>query len=249
MIVVDWTDLASFDFFSAREHGREFVARAIKHVIEGIYRTYETTLDGWTFPAFLRLFWMIGHSLGGQISGLVGSLFQPGGKIGLIIGADTARPGFEPKSTQFHYLNQADALWVVMIHTSKMGMISMTGHLNIYINGRENIVPASAEYSHKRVVNIIRVMLEKHFEEAPIDAMVCDNRETNTISTSKEYYTFPLNVPEDGKRLPVKEPIFWYVHTIPDDPEPNPEFHRLCSQFKFKEYVRGPVHLRDVILT
>ncbi|KAK6167303.1 hypothetical protein SNE40_021368 [Patella caerulea] len=81
----------------------------------------------------------IGHSLGAQLSGIVGNKVN---KIGRISGLDPAQPLFDKFSSN-HYLDKSDATFVDVIHTdgadfsgiAGYGWIKASGHIDFYPNG------------------------------------------------------------------------------------------------------------------
>lgn len=81
---------------------------------------------------------MIGHSLGGQIAGLVGKNVQnlTGLNISRITGLDPAGPLFFPSDTE-NRLTSADADLVVALHTDGLvyGYYYQIGGIDFYANG------------------------------------------------------------------------------------------------------------------
>lgn len=76
---------------------------------------------------------VIGFSLGGRISGLVGERIQTG-TLGRITGIDASYPWLPPR-TNSEFLDAGDADLVVNIRTSPVGSHSPPGHIDFYANG------------------------------------------------------------------------------------------------------------------
>jgi pimeloyl-ACP methyl ester carboxylesterase len=85
---------------------------------------------------------LIGHSIGGQLSGFIGKYVQANSpyKIQRITGLDPAGPSFSTEFILMPYyttqLNKTDARFVDVIHTdSFMGIPYSIGHVDFYPNG------------------------------------------------------------------------------------------------------------------
>lgn len=78
----------------------------------------------------------VGHSLGAHICGLLGQLLKSNGaKLAKIFGLDPAGPCFE-RYSEANRLDQTDADFVSVIHTSKLlGFKRPLGHVDYYPNG------------------------------------------------------------------------------------------------------------------
>jgi hypothetical protein len=78
----------------------------------------------------------IGHSLGAHTCGLFGKYLRDKQKITLtrISGLDPAGPCFE-KSDETNRLDKSDAVYVDVIHTSRLfGILKSIGHIDFYPN-------------------------------------------------------------------------------------------------------------------
>lgn len=96
---------------------------------------------------------IVGHSLGGHTSGLIGKKVKAG-KIPKIVGLDPASVGFSVGSANDR-LDKADANYVEVVHTSSLGMSSPIGHVDHYPNGFSSRMPGcgvdvSSACSHGR---------------------------------------------------------------------------------------------------
>lgn len=78
---------------------------------------------------------VIGFSLGGQTSGMMGH-FKQGRKIPRITGLDPAKPCFTDVPKEYK-LDEGDADFVNVLHTDAMlrGVLSRAGHVDFYVNG------------------------------------------------------------------------------------------------------------------
>lgn len=75
---------------------------------------------------------LIGFSLGGRISGIIGDLVKAG-KIGRITGLDASYPWAQsPSSSEF--LDASDAKLVINMRTSPVGSRSPPGHIDFFAN-------------------------------------------------------------------------------------------------------------------
>ncbi|XP_055540996.1 pancreatic lipase-related protein 2-like isoform X2 [Wyeomyia smithii] len=78
---------------------------------------------------------VVGFSLGGQTSGMIGNYLRAG-KLQRITGLDPAKPLFITAPSEFK-LDQSDAEFVQVIHTDVFarGILHPSGHTDFYING------------------------------------------------------------------------------------------------------------------
>ncbi|KAG0716669.1 Lipoprotein lipase [Chionoecetes opilio] len=105
---------------------------------------------------------VVGFSLGGRISGLVGARVTSG-PLGRITGLDASYPWLPPR-THEEYLDAGDAALVVTLRTSPLGQHSPPGHIDFHANGGHLqpgcstwYTPNTAEQvcSHYRAVQIM----------------------------------------------------------------------------------------------
>lgn len=96
------------------------------------------------YSANLSDFHLIGHSLGGQISGFVGKTVQnlTGSSVGRITGLDPAGPLFLPSNPDGR-LASTDADIVVALHTDGLvyGYYNPIGGIDFYANGGTSVQP------------------------------------------------------------------------------------------------------------
>ncbi|XP_022905351.2 pancreatic triacylglycerol lipase-like [Onthophagus taurus] len=100
---------------------------------------------------------LLGHSLGGQLTGFTGKAVQSrtGKKVDRITGLDPAGPGFATASRE-NRLDSNDANKVDVIHTDSgvlgLGISISVGHVNFWPNGGSAIQPGCSEFlcSHSR---------------------------------------------------------------------------------------------------
>lgn len=76
---------------------------------------------------------LMGFSLGGRISGLVGNRVKSG-PLGRITGMDASYP-WQPPKTNEEFLDASDAALVVTLRTSTIGSYSPPGHIDFHANG------------------------------------------------------------------------------------------------------------------
>ncbi|XP_053691869.1 pancreatic lipase-related protein 2-like [Sabethes cyaneus] len=78
---------------------------------------------------------VVGFSLGGQTSGMIGNYLKAG-KLKRVTGLDPAKPLFITAPSEFK-LDQSDAEFVQVIHTDVFarGILHPSGHTDFYING------------------------------------------------------------------------------------------------------------------
>lgn len=166
MIFVDWTELANKDYSSVSEKNMPFVAEAVAAVVMGL----DVIQNAQSLADFLLKFWFFGHSLGAHLMGNVGHIIKektenPKNKMAIFVGVDAAGRGFNPENTKNHFLNHEDAHTVIMIRTSQMATPILAGHKNFFVNGGINVVPGSAELSHKRALNILLELVKMYFAD------------------------------------------------------------------------------------
>lgn len=124
---VDWSRLASYAYtIAALSHTRKTAA----HIVDFIKVLEANGADVGEMS-------IIGHSLGAQIAGFVGSGLD--GKFKAIYGLDPAGPGFTfPfQDSREARLDDTDAKYVQCIHTSRLtlGVNYTCGHSDFYPNG------------------------------------------------------------------------------------------------------------------
>ncbi|KAH7640541.1 pancreatic triacylglycerol lipase [Dermatophagoides farinae] len=133
VIVVDWRGGSmNVDYLQSSSNTR-LVGAMIAKFIEKMNNVYKTDNDHYT---------IMGHSLGGQISGFTGKhLRNP--KARLILGLDPAGPAFNDVSEDGRLVPD-DAKLVVSIHTNGgknvldgFGTLNPSGHYNFFPNGGE----------------------------------------------------------------------------------------------------------------
>ncbi|XP_044740875.1 pancreatic lipase-related protein 2-like [Chrysoperla carnea] len=109
---------------------------------------------------------LIGHSLGAQISGIVGHRFK--GQIFRITGLDPAGPLFEfwDPNPDVHNLDQGDARFVDIIHTScdDFGITNPMGHVDFYPN--EGTTPQAGCDSLIAMVSCSHVRAVQYYTES-----------------------------------------------------------------------------------
>ncbi|KAH7640547.1 lipase-like protein [Dermatophagoides farinae] len=135
VITVDWRGGSIVQNYLKAVANTRLVGFVVASMIKKLNKVYETTNDHFT---------VIGHSLGGQISGFVGKNLQTHEKLRLIIGLDPAGPAFSNVSEK-SCLNPNDAQLVISIHTNGgkniangFGILKPSGHYSFYPNGGEN---------------------------------------------------------------------------------------------------------------
>lgn len=159
VIVVDWTYLATWDYFKASRGNVYYVAEVVQNLIQDLM-TITVPFDERAY--FLSRQLLIGHSLGAHIMGRVGRLFNR--QIGMIVGLDPAGPLFAPYKNDRHCLTRADAKQVIVLHTSSTGMGTryVLGTKDFYANGgakQPELWRSASSLSHKRATNIFRASI------------------------------------------------------------------------------------------
>lgn len=130
--VVNWERLALTDYRVSVENIK-IVANKINEFIDYLIKVYSVKLTDIT---------LVGHSLGAQISGLIGKKFN--GKISRIIGLDPAGPLFTRNPlTMREHLNKNNAQFVQILHTDHniLGTDLNCGHQDYYANGGHSPQP------------------------------------------------------------------------------------------------------------
>ncbi|XP_075589430.1 inactive pancreatic lipase-related protein 1 [Dermatophagoides farinae] len=133
VIAVDWRGGSIHVNYLQSSSNTRLVGAIIAKFIEKMNNVYNTNNDHYT---------IMGHSLGGQISGFAGKrLRNP--KVRLILGLDPAGPAFNDVSEDGRLVPN-DAKLVVSIHTNGgknlldgLGTLTPSGHYNFFPNGGE----------------------------------------------------------------------------------------------------------------
>ncbi|XP_055319678.1 pancreatic triacylglycerol lipase-like isoform X2 [Sitodiplosis mosellana] len=127
VIAVDWTELASNNFYFTPARQTREVGKYIAEMID-----FLCTEKG----ADINKFHLIGHSLGSHAVGYAG-MYTKSGKIPRITGLDPAKPMFENMSDNDGSLDKSDAEFVDIIHSCAgvLGYTKPLGHVDFYPNG------------------------------------------------------------------------------------------------------------------
>ena len=132
VIGIDWSRGNRFPYTQAVANARVVGVDIAKLIEELVYKT----------GANLEDFHLIGHSLGGPVSGYAGERLN--GKLGRITGLDSAGPYFEYTDNRVK-LDSSDAKFVDLIHTDGsptyklgFGLLEPAGHVDFYPNGGYN---------------------------------------------------------------------------------------------------------------
>ncbi|XP_045138512.1 endothelial lipase-like isoform X1 [Portunus trituberculatus] len=150
---------------------------------------------------------VIGFSLGGRISGLVGDRVKSG-SLGRITGLDASYPWLPPK-TKDEFLDASDAALVVTLRTSTIGSYSPPGHIDFHANGGHIqpgcstwYLPKTAEQvcSHYRAVWIMVEAVRDGSGAFP--ACRCDTRESfvhhSCACETVNHFSLSLNISAHG---------------------------------------------------
>lgn len=172
VIVVDWTDLSKWGYFSASDGSSRYVAAAIHDVIQRLVTEMGITSDRDEYRKFLIRMLLMGHSMGAHICGLVGELLtnsysqantgRTEKRLGTIVAIDPAGPLVPPFGQERHCVKHNDARRVLVLHTSKtFGNLYRLGHEDYYANGGHKVVPSFSTpgLGHLRAVNLIRALI------------------------------------------------------------------------------------------
>ncbi|KAJ3649677.1 hypothetical protein Zmor_021404 [Zophobas morio] len=128
IIEVDWSPYASQEYLVAAFDTKP-VGGVIGQFIANLHNNYSIPLDN---------FLVVGHSLGGQVSGFVGKKVQEitHTKLPRIITLDPAGPAFKLREAS-ERLNATDAAVVVVIHTNGgiFGFKESCGTIDFFPNG------------------------------------------------------------------------------------------------------------------
>lgn len=131
VIAVDWHHGAPFPYVQAVANSF-LVARQVAHLVRHLELVHGV-------PPLT--FYLIGHSIGGHIAGLVGEEVVPS-RLARITGLDPAEPYFDTFNDSLR-LDSSDAIFVDVIHTDGesfagykgYGSMRSQGHVDFYPNG------------------------------------------------------------------------------------------------------------------
>ncbi|XP_042217724.1 lipase member H-like isoform X2 [Homarus americanus] len=123
VVVVDYWDLHTINYLQMRHNARQ-VASLIAHLIDTL--VVHKSLQ-------LAHTHVIGFSMGGRISGMVGSKLTTG-QLGRITALDPSYPILHPVDPS-ETLDQNDAQLVVVLRTSLVAYYNPPGHVDFYPNG------------------------------------------------------------------------------------------------------------------
>lgn len=168
VILVDWTPLASWDYFESSKGNLLYVAHAIEAAIFQMADWMD--MDEKEEMQYLIRMLLIGHSLGAHLAGTVGHLLKIPSinnqgpeikRLGTIIGLDPAGPWFPPYGTKRHCLSLHDARRVLILHTGTilLGNAHRLGHQDYFARGGAQVVKLSPGLSHMRCANLIRELI------------------------------------------------------------------------------------------
>ncbi|CAH1987713.1 unnamed protein product [Acanthoscelides obtectus] len=124
VFIVDWSKYADKNYLSAH-NAVPGVAKIVAKFVQLLEKSKHLTTD--------RTF-LVGHSLGAHVSGLVGAALNS--QLDYIIGLDPAWPLFSSSDTESR-LDYTDAKYVQVIHTcaGRLGFPISIGHSDYYPNG------------------------------------------------------------------------------------------------------------------
>ncbi|KAK8720273.1 hypothetical protein OTU49_013453, partial [Cherax quadricarinatus] len=123
VVVVDYWDMLSLIYSHMRQNAR-LVATLVAAIIDNLVTHNNMKLNQTH---------LIGFSLGGRISGMVGARITTG-QLASITGIDASYPWVPPESDE-EFLEASDASLVVNLRTSPVGSHSPPGHIDFYPNG------------------------------------------------------------------------------------------------------------------
>ncbi|XP_042217719.1 lipase member H-like isoform X3 [Homarus americanus] len=123
VILVDYWDLVTIS--------RPYMMINVRHIADITARMIDMLAEEKSVE--LTNIHIMGFSLGGRISGLIGDRIQTG-TIGRMTGMDASYPWLPPRINE-EFLDAGDAILVVNIRTSSIGSHSPPGHIDFYANG------------------------------------------------------------------------------------------------------------------
>ncbi|CAL8096647.1 unnamed protein product [Orchesella dallaii] len=138
VVIVDWGHLADGKFGpeAARAILYPFIVDNVADVGQYVANFIVFLKDNEALSSLDQVH-ILGFSLGAHVSGIAGWTVQnatDGEKVARITGLDPAGPKFFLKRTE-RRLNQDDAKFVDVIHTSHLGYFLQMGHLDFFPNG------------------------------------------------------------------------------------------------------------------
>ncbi|XP_044253687.1 pancreatic triacylglycerol lipase [Tribolium madens] len=133
VILVDWSDLATFPWYLP-------AVRNVKIVAGKLRKFLEVFNDSGEIP--LRNVHLIGFSLGSHIAGFAGKLLRRGLRIPRITALDPAFPEYSLNDDS-RRLTRTDADYIDVIHTDAgvLGLPISVGHADFYPNGGRALQP------------------------------------------------------------------------------------------------------------
>ncbi|XP_046385970.1 pancreatic lipase-related protein 2-like [Ischnura elegans] len=233
VIVVDWRKLSAGPWYPWALLNTRAVGRYVATFIDSVAATLEAKSKQTdndiprakrsTASAFLKDLHIVGFSLGAQVAGIAGH-YVTAGKVGRITGLDPAYPLIEilgPKSEQ---LDESDAEFVDVIHTSggTYGVPYAIGHADFFPNGGKSVQPGCSSLlfplvcSHWRAWRFFSesILNEQSFESLPCDSYKkfndgdCDHF-MNDANNGPEYMGVGASRRARGK---------YYLKTYPEPP-------------------------------
>ena len=143
IIFTDWSETASNLFYPGAADDTFGIGTLIANLLEGLGLSHTTTT-------------LIGHSLGGQASGVAGHVYlqNTGNQLARIFALDPAGPVFEATAGIYdgkpdsQRLDAGDAARVVVLHsTTVLGFDARNGDLDLYLNSDLQEQPGSTNFS------------------------------------------------------------------------------------------------------
>ena len=164
IIFTNWSGKSTNPYWEAADDTFEIGDRLATFLQEKEIRPETTTL--------------IGHSLGGQVSGVAGGQYQSntGKSIARIFALDPAGPGFEPTPVLGdkpldERLDAGDAVRVVALHTTSiLGYDDPLADLDLYVNPDTPFQPGQANFigNHSYAVTLLTELLQgESFSQTP----------------------------------------------------------------------------------